>query len=57
MHFNPRALLLLVGFCVLVALGVSSNGGAWFHLGEAVSTVVILAGLTGFLSDGRSRVR
>jgi hypothetical protein len=28
-------------------LAVSSNGGGWFHFGEAVSTVVILAGLAG----------
>ena len=57
MHFNPRAVLVLAGFGVLVALGASSNGGAWFHLGEAVSTVVILAGVGGFLSGARSRAR
>ena len=57
MHFNPRAVLVLAGFGVLVALGASSNGGAWFYLGEAVSTVVILAGVGGFLSGARLRAR
>jgi hypothetical protein len=57
MHFNPGALLVFVGFGVLVALGASSNGGAWFRRGEAVSTVVIVAGASGFLSGRRSRER
>jgi len=57
MHFNPKALLTLAGFVVLVAVAASSNGGGWFHFGEAVSTVVILAGVAGFLRGNRLRVR
>jgi hypothetical protein len=57
MQFNPKALAILVGFGALLAMAVSSNGGNWFHVGEAVSTVVILAGVAGFLSRSRSRAR
>ena len=57
MQFNPSALLILIGFCVLVLLAASSSGGTWFHLAEAVSTVVILAGVGGFLNGSRSRAR
>jgi hypothetical protein len=57
MHFNPKALLILVGFAVLFAMAASSNGGSWFHFGEAVSTVVILIGVTGFLRGSRLRVQ
>ena len=55
MQFNPKALSILVGFGVLVAIAVSSDGGTWFHVGEAVSTVVILIGLAGFLRGNRFR--
>jgi hypothetical protein len=46
MQFNPKALLLFVGFGVLVALA----GGAGFHLAEAFSTVVISMELAGLLA-------
>ena len=42
MQFNPKALLVLIGFFVLLALALSSNGGGWFYLAQAVATVVIL---------------
>jgi hypothetical protein len=57
MQFNPKALLILVGFGVLLTMAVSSNGGPWFHFAEAVSTVVILIGVAGFLNGSRSRGR
>jgi hypothetical protein len=47
MRFNRHALLLFAGFCTLVAVAASSNGGNWFHAAEAVSTAIILAGLVG----------
>jgi hypothetical protein len=57
MQFNPKALLILVGFGVLLATAASSNGGTWFHVAEIVSTVIILIGLAGFLSGSRSQTR
>ena len=54
MQFNPRALLVLVGFGVLLTMAVSSDGGGWFHFAEAIASVVILLGVAGFL---RERVR
>jgi hypothetical protein len=55
MHFNLRALLILIGFFTLIALAVSSNGGNAFHAAEAISTVGILLGISGFIrSAGRS---
>jgi hypothetical protein len=53
MKFNPKALLILIGLASLLAVAVSSNGGAWFHFAEAVASVVILLGLAGFLRGGR----
>jgi hypothetical protein len=47
MRFNRHALLLFAGFCALLAVAASSNGGNWFHAGEAVSTAIIIAGLVG----------
>jgi arginine exporter protein ArgO len=57
MTFNPRALLVLIGFAGLVALAVGSNGGAWFHAGEAVATVIILLGVAGLLGRVGLRAR
>ncbi len=53
MQFNPKALLVLIGFFVLLALALSSNGGGWFYLAQAVATVVILFGLVGLLRERR----
>jgi hypothetical protein len=53
MKFNPAALLVLVGFGLLVAMAASFNGGAWSHGAEAVATVVILLGVSGFLTRSR----
>jgi len=50
MHFNPKALLLLVGFFVLVAIALSSGSG-WMHVAEAVTTVLIALGIAGLLRD------
>ena len=57
MRINFTALLIFIAFAALIAMGASSNGGTWFHIGEAVSTVVILAGVGGFLTGNRSRAR
>ena len=57
MQFNPKALLILVGFGALLVLAQSSNGGTWFHIAEAVATLVILAGVAGFLGGRRAGVR
>ena len=57
MQINFTALLIFIGFAALIAMGASSDGGTWFHIGEAVSTVVILAGVAGFLTGNRSRAR
>ena len=46
-EFNPKALLILAGFGALLTIAASSNGGAWFHAGEAVSTIIILAAAAG----------
>jgi hypothetical protein len=56
MEFNPKALLVLVGFGALLSIAVSSNGGPWFHVGEAATTIVIAAALAGLLNGSR-RVR
>lgn len=53
MHVNPKALLLLVGFFVLVAMALSSGSG-WTHAAEATTTVLIALGIAGLL---RERVR
>src|SRR4029078_12799038 len=53
MHFSPKALLVFIGFFVLLALALSSNGGGWFYVAEAVATVVILLGVAGLLRERR----
>jgi threonine/homoserine/homoserine lactone efflux protein len=55
MKFNPKALLVFVGFGVLFAVALSSNGDGWSHIAEAVSTVVILLGVAGFLREDQTR--
>jgi hypothetical protein len=55
MSFNPRAVLVLVGFSALVALALSSNGGGWFYPAEAVTTVLIILGLSGRPAGTRIR--
>jgi hypothetical protein len=57
MQINFKALLIFIGFTALTAMAASSNGGTWFQIGEAVSTVVILAGVAGFLTGNRSQAR
>jgi hypothetical protein len=57
MHVNFKALMIFIGFAALISMAASSNGGIWFHVGEAVSTLVILAGVAGFLTRYRSRAR
>ena len=53
MHFSLKALLVFIGFFVLLALALSSNGGGWFYVAEAVATVVILLGVAGLLRERR----
>lgn len=55
MQFNPKALLLLIGFFVLLALSLSSGSG-WMHGAEAITTVLIALGLAGLLR-GRLHTR
>jgi hypothetical protein len=57
MQINFKGLLIFIGFTALIAMAASSHGGTWFHVGEAVSTVVILAGVAGFLTGTKSRAR
>jgi hypothetical protein len=57
MRFNPKALLVLVGFGVLLTTASSADGGGWFHFAEAVATLVILLGLAGFLRESGTRTR
>jgi hypothetical protein len=57
MRFNPAALAVLAGFVALLALALSSRGGARFHAAEAVATVIILLGVAGFLGWRGVRAR
>jgi hypothetical protein len=57
MTFNPRALLVLVGVGALLLMASSSKAGGWLHFAEAVSTIVILIGVAGFLREGGTRTR
>ena len=57
MKFNPKALLVLIGFGVLLALASSGNGGGWFHFAEAVATSIIVLGVAGFLRESGTRTR
>jgi hypothetical protein len=55
-RFNPKAILVLVAFCLLLLLALSS-GSAWIHGGEAIVTVLILLNLFGFAGASRPRTR
>ena len=57
MKFNPKALLVLVGFGVLLTMASSSDGDGWFHFAEVVATVVILLGVAGFLRESGTPTR
>lgn len=48
--FNPRALLVLVGFLALVWLALVSNRGAWFYVAEVIASTVIVLGIAGLLN-------
>jgi hypothetical protein len=52
MRFNPKALAVFVGFCLLVAMALSS-GSAWTHAAEAIASVLILLSLFGFMRNGQ----
>lgn len=54
MTLHPKALLVLAGFGLLLGLSSWSGGGAWFHVAEAVTTVLILVGVAGLVG---ARVR
>lgn len=45
MRFNPKELLVLVGFGVLRATASSADGGAWSHFADARTTVATLLGV------------
>jgi len=57
MQFNPKALLVLVGFAVLLAIASSADSGGWSLFAEAVATALILLGVAGFLHSSRTRKR
>ncbi len=50
MVLNLHALLIFLGCCALIAFVTANGSGAWFHLAEAASTIVILAGVAGLLN-------
>jgi hypothetical protein len=54
MRFNPWALVVLVVFCVLLTMALSS-GSATMHIAEAVVTVLIAIGLGGYALRGGNR--
>jgi len=56
MQVNPKALLVLVAFFALLALALTSGSSA-MHIGEAVATVLIAVGLSGYALRGRQRTR
>jgi hypothetical protein len=57
MKFNPRALLVLVGFGALLLMASSGKAGGWLHFAEAVSTIVIVLAIAGFLREGGASTR
>jgi len=57
MKFNPAGLIALAGFGALLAFATASHGGAWFRVGEAVCTVIILLGVAGLLGWRGLRTR
>ena len=54
MRFNPWAFLVLVAFCMLLAMALSS-GSATMHIAEAVVTVLFAIGLGGYALRGGKR--
>jgi hypothetical protein len=54
LHFSLPALLLFASLLVLLSLALSAGSPA-VHVGEAVSTVLILLGLTGVFRGVRER--
>ena len=57
MKFNPKALLVFVGFGALLLMATSGKASGWLHFAEAVSTIVILLGVAGFLREGGRQTR
>jgi hypothetical protein len=55
MHFNPKALLIFVAFCLLLVMSLTSGSG-WMRAAEAATSVLIALSLCGLLSD-RQRIR
>jgi hypothetical protein len=54
MRFNPKALVVFIGFVVLLGLALSSNGGGWFYTAEAIVTALILFGIGGLVRERRA---
>ena len=54
MRFNPWAFSVLVAFCVLLTMALSS-GSATMHIAEAVVMVIIVIGLGGYALRGGKR--
>jgi hypothetical protein len=52
MDFNPRALLVLVAFCLLLVMALTSGSG-WMRAAEATASVFIALSLFGFFRDGQ----
>jgi hypothetical protein len=52
MDFNPRALLLLVAFCLLLVMSLTFGSG-WMRGAEATASVFIALSLFGFFRNGQ----
>jgi hypothetical protein len=55
MHFNTAAFLVFLAFCGLLLVALSS-GPASVHIAEAVVTIIMLLGISGYTWQ-RSRRR
>jgi hypothetical protein len=53
MTFNPRALWLLLGFVIFIAVAASPASGNLKYLAEALVTVAILIGVSGLARVSR----
>jgi threonine/homoserine/homoserine lactone efflux protein len=57
MTFNPKALLVLVGVGALLLMATSGHPSGWLHFAEAISAIVILLGVAGFLRESGTPTR
>ena len=48
--FHPSALLTLAAVVVVATLAVSSNGGAWFYIGDITASILVILALAAVLN-------